>query len=93
MKNSTIILVALSVLGVYLTWLSIKATQQNTLAIINDTKAITGPTNQSSQSVDANLGTFTFDHIIAPVTPNLPQPISPTVLSGGIQSINPNYGA
>lgn len=73
MKTSTIILLALSALGIYLTWLSIKATEQNTTAIMQSTNSVIGPTSQitAGRQSTAQLSQITNNPMVVS-SPNLP---------------------
>jgi hypothetical protein len=88
MKISHWIILALSAFGVYLTWKSIQATQQNTLAILgNDNMSFDHIIAPHSQTVQ-NSGAYSdlsnvVDNIAPTLTPNLTGPISPSLLNAG----------
>jgi hypothetical protein len=79
MKMSTVIILGLSALGVYLTYLSIKATNSNTQAILGSTPGgnvvQSGGTGKGGRLISETINTN------APTTPNLPPANTSNLLS------------
>jgi len=81
MKMSTVIILGLSALGVYLTYLSIKATDANTQAILGSTPGGGGNVVQSGGTGKGGRLISETINTIAPTTPNLPTANTTNLLS------------